>query len=469
MYVGARIRRLRIERGLTQTALARMLDLSVSYVNQLENDQRPLSVAVLLKFGSAFDLEPTYFSADSDARLVADLHEALADAGEGAVAEELDDLVARSPSVAKAVVALHRRLRTATDQADRLSADLSPHAESQSTAYEDVRDFFYDRRNHIPELDAAAEDLFETSDLALGGLDLQLARLARDQYGVTVRIRGGTADTGGPKREFDRTAGVLTLARRLDHGQRAFQIATQIAFLTQSDTMDRIIAAAPDLPERSRALARVGLANYFAGALVLPYERFLRAAEELSYDIDLLGARFEVGFETVCHRLSTLQRPGRRGIPFFLVRIDRAGNISKRQSATAFHFSRVGGSCPLWVVHDAFTSPGRIRTQVAQMPDGRGYLWVARTTDERSPDGFLGQGRTFAIGLGCDLAHAGRLVYSRGLALDEPQSFVPIGAGCKVCPRPSCGQRAFPQIGPPVVVDEDRAESVPYTMADVCT
>ncbi|MGC5027357.1 short-chain fatty acyl-CoA regulator family protein [Tsukamurella sp. DT100] len=468
LFVGARIKRLRDDRGLTQTALAKALELSVSYVNQLENDQRPLSVPVLLKLNSTFDLDVGFFAAESDARLVADLQDALAEGGDGAAATagEVEDLVARSPAVARAVVAMHRRLRGATEQVERLSSGVAAGASGAvATPYEDVRDFFYDRRNHIADLDDAAEGLFESRGLTVGGLDLQLARMLRDEHGVTVRIRDGEPDRSGPRRHYDPESRVLTLARRLDHGQRAFQIATQIAFLTRGEAMDRIVGEATTLPTRSRELARVGLANYFAGALVLPYERFLRAAEELRYDVDLLGARFEVGFETVCHRLSTLQRPGRRGVPFFLVRTDRAGNISKRQSATAFHFSRVGGGCPLWVVHDAFTSPGRIRTQVAQMPDGRAYLWVARTTSDRGAAGFLGQGRDFAVGLGCDLAHAHKLVYSRGLALDDPESFVPIGAGCKVCDRPRCAQRAFPHLGRPIEVDENRAEPIPYTFA----
>ncbi|GAA0994499.1 short-chain fatty acyl-CoA regulator family protein [Nocardiopsis tropica] len=468
LYVGPRLKRLRDERGLTQTALAKALGLSVSYINQLENDQRPLSVPVLMRLNTTFDLDMAFFAAESDARLVADLQDALVENGEaGDVGPaELDDLVARSPAVARAMVAMHRQLRGATEQVERLSTGASPGGAggAVSTPYEDVRDFFYDHRNHIPVLDIAAEELFDSRGLTVGGLDLQLARLLRDEHGVTVRIGEGEPDRPGPRRSFDAESGVLTLARRLDHGQRAFQIATQLAFLTQADAMEGVIGEAGSLPTHSRALARVGLANYFAGALVLPYERFLRAAEELRYDVDLLGARFEVGFETVCHRLSTLQRPGRRGVPFFLVRTDRAGNISKRQSATAFHFSRVGGSCPLWVVHDAFATPGRIRTQVAQMPDGRSYLWVARTTSDAGA-GYLGQGRDFAVGLGCDLAHAHRLVYSRGLALDDPESFTPIGAGCKVCDRPRCAQRAFPQLGRPIAVDPNRAEPIPYTFA----
>jgi predicted transcriptional regulator len=181
----------------------------------------------------------------------------------------------------------------------------------------------------------------------------------------------------------------------------------------------------------------------------------------LRYDIDLLSLKFEVGFETVCHRLSTLQRHGQRGIPFFFVRTDRAGNISKRQSATAFHFSRVGGSCPLWVIHEAFASPGRILTQVAKMPDGRTYLWVARTTHSGGL-GYLAPERNFAVGLGCDIGYADRMVYSHGIQTDDPATIVPIGAGCKVCDRPACSQRAFPQLGRSISVSENSSSHLPY-------
>jgi len=466
LYAGARLRRLREERGLTQTALARILQLSVSYVNQLENDQRPLTVPVLLRLNSTFDLDMGFFAADSDARLVADLQDVFADHATTAdtTAAEIDDLVTRHPAAAQALVAMHRRLRGVTEQVERLSPTPDSTVDSPlAMPYEDVRDFFYDRRNHIAELDDAAEEMFTSHGLSLGGLDLQLARLLRDEHSVTVRIRTDPPGEPGPKRSYDRSARTLSLARRLTHGQRAFQLATQLAFLTQKDTIDSLVEAASDLPPESKALARIGLANYFAGALILPYSRFLRTAEELRYDIDLLGSAFEVGFETVCHRLSTLQRPGRRGVPFFFVRTDKAGNISKRQSATAFHFSRVGGSCPLWIVHDTFSTPGRIRTQVAQMPDGRKYLWIARTTDEHPTGGHLSQPRSFAIGLGCDLAHAHKLVYARGLNLDEPETTVPIGPGCKVCDRADCAQRAFPQAGRPLDIDENRAATIPYT------
>jgi predicted transcriptional regulator len=191
---------------------------------------------------------------------------------------------------------------------------------------------------------------------------------------------------------------------------------------------------------------------------------FLSAAEELRYDIDQLARRFEVGFETICHRLSTLQRNSERGIPFFFVRVDRAGNISKRQSATDFHFSRVGGTCPLWNVYEAFASPGKILTQLAQMPDGRTYLWIARTVSHHR-GGYGSPGKTFAVALGCDLRHAERIVYSRGLDLSSPDSATPIGVGCKVCERLECAQRAFPPIGRPLRIDEAQSRFAPYNVA----
>ena len=241
-------------------------------------------------------------------------------------------------------------------------------------------------------------------------------------------------------------------------------MATQLAFLEFGGVIDGLLNDAAFSSEEARSLARIGLANYFAGALVLPYGTFLEAAESLRYDIERLGRWFGVGYETICHRLSTLQRPSARGVPFFFVRIDRAGNISKRQSATDFHFSRVGGTCPLWNVYEAFARPGRILTQLAQMPDGRTYLWIARTI-HRGQGEFGTPDKIFSIGLGCDLRHASRLIYSKGLDLSDTASATPIGAGCRVCERPACPQRAFPPIGRPLAIDENRSRFAPYPVS----
>lgn len=468
-YVGPRLRRLREEMGLSQAALARRLELSTTYVNQLENDRRPITVPVLLTITSAFDLPSDFFAGSGDARLTADLADVIAEQGEKISRAEVAELVSRMPGVGSALVGMHRRLAAATAELDTLRARSGDgsgvnsgmgSSETHGTPFEQVRDYFYDRRNYVAELDLAAEALFADAGLTVGGLDLQLAQLLADRYGIRVAIAPAER-AGGPKRVYDDQSSTLTLARRLSAGQRAFQLATQIALMSQSAEIGRLVGAAEQLDAASIPVARVGLANYFAGALVLPYTEFAAAARELAYDVDLLSSRFEVGFETVCHRLSTLQRPGDRGIPFIFVRVDKAGNISKRQSATAFHFSRAGGSCPLWVVHDAFVTPGRIRTQVSQMPDGRSYFWLARTVDVRS-GGHLATPSDFAIGLGCDLAHADELVYATGIDLADERTVVPIGAGCKVCPRPDCSQRAFPMLGSGIHIDERVSDSVPY-------
>lgn len=464
-FAGARLRRLREEQGLTQVALARVLGLSTSYVNQLENDQRPITVPVLLTLTERFDLPTHYFAPESDARLVSDLREVLADGP--ATAAQVEELVARMPGIGQTLVNLHRRLHDTTAELEalhsRASVDTSGMPQ-QPMPFEEVRDFFYDRKNYIGELDTAAEDLFDENRLRIGGLDGQLAQLLADRLGVTVVVDDGQALDPNSKRLFAPESKTLYVARWLHPGQRAFQLATQIALLTQDRLITGIIAGDDQLSDDARGVARIGLANYFAGALLLPYLRFLDAAESVRYDIDQLARRFEVGFETICHRLSTLQRPNARGIPFIFVRTDSAGNISKRQSATAFHFSRVGGNCPLWVVHRAFSRPGQFLTQVAQMPDDRTYFWVARTTTSE-PSRYLGLDKSFAIGLGCDVAHAGKLIYSVGIDPANAESIVPIGAGCKICDRPACPQRAFPYLGRPVYVDPHRSTDLPYPPA----
>lgn len=463
-FMGARLLRLREERGLTQAALARMLELSPSYLNQLERNQRPLTVQVLLKINAVFGVDVQMFSEDEEARLIADLREALSESGTGVSVSEIKAFAADMPVIGRALVALHRHARAGDERLEALAATLGAPLESLASApplmpYEEVRDFFYDRHNHVSELDEAAERLFLQGGLEPGAMESGLERLLQDRHHIRIRVES-EAEIGG-QRHFDGDIHLLRLSRALDSGQRAFQMATQLAFLEHRQELETLVKSPRLTSPESRALGRIGLANYYAGALILPYGAFLAAAEDLRYDIDLLGTRFGVGFETICHRLSTLQRPGARGIPFFFVRVDRAGNISKRQSATDFHFSRVGGTCPLWNVYEAFASPGRILTQMAQMPDGRTYLWVARTvTHGRS--GYGAPGKTFAIGLGCDLRHAGQLVYARGLDLGAPAAATPIGTGCKVCERPACPQRAFPPLGRKLLVDERRGRFEPY-------
>jgi predicted transcriptional regulator/transcriptional regulator with XRE-family HTH domain len=458
MFVGAQVRRAREERGLTQAALARLVGISPSYLNQIERDQRPLTVPVLLRLNATVGFDAHALSEDEGARLVAGLDAALTDPAAGVEEPvpdaEIRELVSGFPAVARAVVVLHRRASDARRRAEEMAIGLGarlPEGERLPVIpYDEVLDFVYDNRNHFPELDTAAE--------ALSGADLP--RLLHERHGVRVVVEDGVGD----RRRFDRATRTLHLPRRLDDARRAFQTAVQWCLLEHAGVLDRLTAVPGLSGDESRALARIGLANYFAGAVMLPYAAFLAEAEATGYDVGLLSDRFGVSIETVCHRLSTMQRPGAAGVPFVFVRADRAGNISKRHSATHFHFSRIGGTCPLWNVYEAFSAPGRFITQVAEMPDGRRYLWVARTIGRRV--GAYGEpGVQFAVALGCDVRHAPRLVYARGLALADPATAVPIGPGCRLCERDACPQRAFPLVGRALHIDQDRGRVEPYPAA----
>ncbi|MET9253929.1 short-chain fatty acyl-CoA regulator family protein [Streptomyces sp. NPDC003717] len=464
VYAHAKLRRLRREHGMNQVDMARALGISTSYANQLEQSQRPLTASVLLGIAEVFGVDAEFFSEAAEDRLATDLRTALADEACGEplpTAEEVAEAARDHPEVARALVALHRRYRDTVEQAAALgspgqSDGLLPAAEP----HDEVRDFFYAHHNHFEPLDTEAERIAGLLDLRPGRAADPLTALLAERHGV--RVIEAAPGRSGDARRFMPETGLLFLSPWLSDGRRAFQLATQLALLEHGPLLDQLTGGGPGLasPE-SPALVRIGLANYFAGALLMPYDAFHAAAEEVRYDIELLSARFGVGFETVCHRLSTLQRTGRRGVPFSFLRVDRAGNISKRQSATDFHFSRLGGTCPLWTVYEAFSAPGRILTQVAEMPDGKRYFWVARVVI-RGGHGHHAPRAEFAVALGCELRHAHRLVYAEGVALDDPRASTPIGLGCRICERRDCAQRARPPAGGRLALDPNRRTYVPY-------
>ena len=446
---------------MSQVDLARVLAISPSYLNQIEHDTRPLTVTVLVRLTEVFGIDPAFFTPRDTARQLAELREALPEAAGGRGALPLSDLqqIAGSmPEVADAVVNLHRRYRDAVTHLEALTDSrtetpaLMPH--------EHVRDFFYRHQNYVDSLDLLAERLAKAIGTRRGEIRRHLRTHLEDAHGV--RVTSARDADASETHVYDDRERTLILAADLRPGQQAFRMATQLAYLEADDAIEKVLDEEEWPDDTTRRLARIGLANHFAGALVLPYGPFFRTAERLRYDVEQIAEYFGVGYEMVAHRLSTLQRPNMRGVPFIFVRVDKAGNISKRQSATGFHFSRSGGTCPLWNVYDAFASPGQVKVQVAEMPDGQRYLWVARTVTRRR-GGYGNAAKTFVIGLGCELRQAARLVYSLGLDLAHPD-VMPIGPGCRTCDRPRCPQRAAPPIGRPLVVDESRSSFEPYPL-----
>lgn len=458
---GARIRQLRAERRLSQVEMARELDISPSYLNQIEHNTRPLTVPILLRISDSFGVDASFFAPQDTIRLIAELREVLADADSGGAASETEiaEIAADHPTVAHAVLALHRRYRSLADQLAHATREQPDHATLMP--HDEVRDFFYDHNNYFDSLDRAAEAFAAAIGLDSGNKREILTTRLLQAHGVRVVIAHGSDADPNVLSYFDRSTRTVHLSSRLDRGQRVFRLAHQLATLEFDEQIRDLAGEVTFQDPQATELLQIGLANYLASAMILPYTAFRNTAEEFRYDIERLAAHFSIGFESTCHRLSTLQRPRARGVPFAFVRVDRAGNMSQWQSATAFHFSRAGGTCPLWNVYEAFASPGKLLTQVAEMPDGRRYLWMARTV-WRSPQRFGAPGKLFAVALGCEIRHAGRLVYSAGLNPRDARGATPIGVGCKACERTTCPQRAFPAVGRKLDVDPDRGTFIPY-------
>lgn len=313
-----------------------------------------------------------------------------------------------------------------------------------------VRQWFYERRNHVAGLDQAAEAL--SMELQLHRSEPHIALSGRlSAHGIRTRIL--PADIMGDQlRRFDLHRKELMLSELLSQSSRRFQIGVLLARLEQEAAISALVEAAGLSDPAAISLMRVSLANYFAAALLMPYGRFLAAYESTRYDVELLSHRFGSSFEQTAHRMSTLQREGARGIPFFFVRVDRAGNMSKRFSAGRFPFSRFGGTCPLWNVHAAFETADQIQTQIIRMPEGTSYFSIARTVTRAG--GTHGQpAQRLVIGLGCDVAYAPRLVYADGIDLARTRP-VDIGLNCYLCERPNCAARSNPPINRPLHVNE---------------
>ena len=316
-----------------------------------------------------------------------------------------------------------------------------------------MNDLLQKHMNYFPELDEGADEIWHKAKLDGDELTAGLVRYLEKHHGVHVRIARGGAERDVLRR-FDPQKKTLTLSELLPTRSRTFQLAHQIALLTQHPRIDQLVEDAHPTSDESRGLSRVALANYFAGAVLMPYGPFLEACRQERYDIDVIGRRFRVGFEQVCHRLTTLRRPAAEGVPFHMIRLDVAGNISKRFSASGIRFARFSGACPRWNVFAAFMTPGMIRIQVSRFPDGQTYFCIARTI-HRDSGGYHAQQPVQAIGLGCRIEHARELVYSDGIDLGNPHTATPVGVTCRLCDRSDCEQRAFPSIRHPLQVDEN--------------
>ena len=469
--LGHKVRRFRQEQNLSQTEMAEMLEISPSYLNLIEHNQRPITVPLLFRLGRVFPIDLREFAQDDAAALATGLREVLSDPLFDSLKlreQEIRDVAEVSPTATQAIMNLYKayaELREDTQALVERMADSSKlqGLDAQIFPIEEVRDFQQSQRNHFPELETAAEAFWHETGLESDDLYQGLGRHLKSVHGIGAKVMPVDI-MGETLRRYDFHRSRVLLSEILPISSRKFQLAVQLAISSHGEILDRLVAKAKLSSPEAEKLLRIGLAGYFAGAVLMPYDAFLTSAKELRYDIEILQNRFGVSFEQVCHRLTTLQRRAARGVPFFFIRIDHAGNISKRLSGAGFHFARFGGACPRWVIHDAFVGPGSIHTQQARMPDGSAFLTIARTVDPIL-GGHRGRRPRLAVAVGCDMSQANHLVYGDKMDQKCSQGATDVGVSCRVCERLDCSQRAHPPLNHRLRLDENVRRIAPFAIA----
>ena len=458
LYAGIKLRELRNRLRLTQKEFGQKLNISLPYLNQMENNHRPLSASVVLALASEFGFDITEFTLGESERIVTDMREALADPL-FTTQPPLADLrlaASNAPALLRAFLDLHAAYRQSHERLASLDEALGrDEGAVRPSAWEEVRDFFHYCDNYIDAVDRAAESF--STDAGPDTDVVQAAIQALGDLGIQVRSKDDV-----PLRTLDSQGQELILSRRAPVATQRFQTLVQLALSIQGPLIEATLDLARFHSDAAREIAKIGLANYFAGSALMPYGRFLAAAKETRHDLERLADLFGASLEQVAHRLSTLQRPGTKGVPFFFVRVDQAGTITKRHSATRLQFARFGGACPLWNVHQAFEKPSQFLRQLAETPDGVRYLCLARDVS-KSGGSFKAPLRRYAIGLGCEVSYATDLVYADGL--DLRGLFEPIGISCRICPRRDCHQRSVPPIEHRLDVNPQKRGILPYEIA----
>ncbi|WP_428408600.1 helix-turn-helix domain-containing protein [Hyphococcus sp.] len=460
-FMGPRLRRLRREMGLTQAVMAEDLGVSPSYIALMERNQRPMTAEMLLKLAQAYQLDVASLAGERGEEFTARLDGVLRDplfADLELSGMDVEDVSRSYPAVAEAVI----RLYTAYRDGQLALADSGGEGHDAPDPVAEARRFLSARRNSFPAIDDHAERIAAEIAKNFEGAD-NYAAYFKEKHKLGLR-RFPPDIMMGAVRRLDRHRNEIALDETLDRASQNFQLALQIAYLDMRETIDAALAEGGFTSENSERLGRRALASYAAGALMMPYRAFVKAAEARKYDIEALSRQFGASFEQVAHRLTTLQQPGQEGVPFFFIRVDAAGNVSKRLDGAGFPFARHGGSCPLWSLHQAFRTPREIVTEWVELPDGEKFFTIVRTVT--AGGGAWGAARIErAVALGCAAKHAHRLIYTQGQDLKSVKP-TPIGVACKLCHRIECAARAEPPIGRQVLPDDYRRTIAPFGFSD---
>jgi predicted transcriptional regulator/DNA-binding XRE family transcriptional regulator len=457
LYLGPRLKRLRRELGLTQQAMAEDLAISPSYVALLERNQRPLTAPLLLRLARTYRLDMDDLAAEEGEDYARRVTEVLRDpifADIDLPALEVADLATNFPGVSEALLRLHGAYLR---EQQALTEQRVPGNEEATDPVAEARRFLVRNLNHFPDLETRAEAL--AGEIAEAGGTQEFMR----KRGLRVRFLPPDVLVDSIRR-YDRHNEQLLIDDTLSAESRAWQLAIHIAYTTMRSDLNRLIRAESFASQTAANLARRALAGYAAAALLMPYDRFARAVESRRYDVEALARQFGTSFEQTAHRLTTLHRPGQERVPFFFLRVDEAGNVSKRLDGAGFPFAAHGGGCPLWTVHSVFRRPGEVVTQWLELPDGQRFFSIARSV--AAGGGSLGRPPILrAIALACAAEHAPKLAYAEGA---DPRTVpaTPIGVTCRLCHRAACRARAAPSIGREILPDDYRRAAEPFTFGE---
>jgi predicted transcriptional regulator/DNA-binding XRE family transcriptional regulator len=456
-FVGPQLRQLRRERKQTQSEMAKTLGISAGYVNLLENNQRSLSVRLLMSLADSYGVDWRDIVRDETSSLLSELRNAIRDPMfSGGVPDlaELRAAIDHAPRLVEQFLRLYGIHRTTIERIMRQSTGGMPEGLLATSAEAVIHDFFRDQSNYFHVLEVAAEKSRAAASCETDDIYAVLKARLLDEHGIRVRRRP-TEEMTQTLRVYDREGRIIHLSEALDHCNQVFQLAHVLCLVELQSLLDELTAGSGINSQTSLARCHVELANYFAAAFMMPYENFLHTAESTAYDIDRISARFAVSFEQACHRLTTLQRPGAQGVPFFFLRVDKAGNVTKRFNSTSFHLAEYGGACPVWNIHMAFRTPGVILPQFVELPDGERFFTISRTAD-RPAVNFQTQDHRLAVALGCELKFAKKLGYASRYNLDDQHMFSRIGINCHLCPRQACSQRAHQPVFMELPLDTSR-------------
>jgi predicted transcriptional regulator/DNA-binding XRE family transcriptional regulator len=461
--VGPQLRALRRQHKQTQAEMAARLGISPAYVNLLENNQRSLSVQVLVALIDAYDIDMREVVNDDATKRLSELRSAMKDPifeGEAPDLPELRAALDHAPGLVDRFLELYTDHRMTLERVMRMgSSGVLPDLVTASPETV-IHDFFRDHRNHFPTLEEAAERVRRTMTGGADDIYAQIKQRLQRQHRIDVTL-ARIQDMPGALREFDEETRHVRLSEALDYPNRMFQLAHMLALVEFPEILDQLVTGSPLKDLSALARCRVELANYFAAALLMPYDDVFELAQITKYDVDRIAAAFSVSFEQVCHRLTTLQREGAQGVPFFFLRIDKAGNVSKRFNSTSFNLAEYGGACPVWNIHSTFRSPGTILPQFVELPDRDRYFTISRTS-ERPVFGRGMQDRQLSVALGCPIEHASRIGYAAPFNMDQRDLFAEIGINCHLCPRQACSQRAHQPLHMQLPINANRRGNTRY-------